>query len=192
MLQTNLQTWITRMLDGDIEAFEEIYKLTRDHVYRTVSFLAVSQQDVPDIVSEVYIELFKSLSNYNAEHNFQAWLNGLIVRQVNNWKRKMWRALRIFQKNKDLYVEEPHIDIEAATVDQENNQELLLQVQKLSYKHKVVIVLRYYHDYSMDEIAQLLMVPVGTVKSRHHHAILKLRKLTEQSIERKEASAHVH
>ena len=57
----------------------------------------------------------------------------------------------------------------------ETKQELVQAVQTLPLKHREIIILRYYHHYTLEEIADLLRIPVGTVKSRHHHALQKLR-----------------
>lgn len=60
MTEAELHEWLSKMNIGDKEAFEMIYKETRKHVYRTIPFLLRNKQDVCDVVSEVYIELFKS------------------------------------------------------------------------------------------------------------------------------------
>lgn len=57
----------------------------------------------------------------------------------------------------------------------ETRNELVEIVQKLSYKHRVVIIMRYFHEYSMEDIAALLQIPTGTVKSRLHTALKRLR-----------------
>lgn len=192
MQENELQLWIRKMIKGDQQAFQIIYEHTRDHVYRTVTFLVSNQQDVSDIVSEVYIELFKSLPNYDYNQSFRSWLNGLIIRQVSHWKRKEWRKLRLFERRKLLELEVPNQKYEDKLVRDENDQELTSCVKRLPYKLRVVIILRYYQDHSMEEIATLLNIPVGTVKSRHHNALKKLRKTAEHPFNSEEGSVNVH
>lgn len=62
----------------------------------------------------------------------------------------------------------------------ETRSELLELVKTLSYKHREVIIMRYFHEYSLDEIALLVGIPVGTVKSRLHTAHRQLRKEMEK------------
>ncbi len=57
-----------------------------------------------------------------------------------------------------------------------SNQKLIELIHKLPYKLKQVIILRYLHDYSQEEVAQILHIPIGTVKSRIHAALKKLRQ----------------
>lgn len=63
----------------------------------------------------------------------------------------------------------------------EMQHELFSLVRQLSYKLRVVVILRYFHDYSLEEIAEVLQIPVGTVKSRHHLALKELRKRFEMT-----------
>jgi len=70
--------------------------------------------------------------------------------------------------------------------------EVIPAVEKLSFKLKEIVVLRYYQNCPLEEIAAILQIPIGTVKSRHHLAMKKLREHFEQRINREEASFHVH
>lgn len=176
MTEEELNEWIRKMSNGDKEAFQVLYEQSSDHVFRTVSFLVSNKQDVWDVVNEVYTELFKSLPSYNFQKPFRAWLNGLIIRQTQNWNRKIWRRFRLNDRSKLLGLEEHAPDAEQIHLQNEHCNELVTLVQKLSYKHSVVIVLRYFQECSFEEISELLGIPVGTVKSRHHIALEKLRK----------------
>ncbi|WP_409345911.1 sigma-70 family RNA polymerase sigma factor [Paenibacillus sp. MBLB4367] len=192
MKDEELHPWLQKMIGGDRDAFHIVYEHTRDHVYRTVGFLANQKQDILDIASEVYIELFKSLPKYDFQQPFRSWFNGLIIRQVHNWNRKLWRKLKLFQRSKLLETGQVGANSEDLLLQDEHRQDLFTCVNKLPYKLRVVIVLRYYHEQTLEEIASLLTIPVGTVKSRHYHALQKLRKEKVQLIKNEEASLHVH
>ncbi|CEH30814.1 RNA polymerase subunit sigma [Aneurinibacillus migulanus] len=187
MTEAELHEWLSKMAVGDKEAFEVIYRETKEHVYRTVSFLLRNKQDVCDVVSEVYIELFKSLPNYNARQPFRAWLNGLTIRQTQNWNRKVWRRFRLYDRSKLLEAEKVSTRIEKEVIEHENTEELLSVLQNLSYKLKTVLVLRYYHDHSFEEIATILDISVNTAKSRHRVALQKLKTEAIFSLEDKGA-----
>ncbi len=192
MTEQDLHVWLSKMKQGDRDAFKHVYEHIRDDVYRTVSFLINNRQDVHDVVSEVYIELFKSLPNYDRRQPFRSWLNGLIIRQAHNWNRKIWRKLRLFERSTLLAEEPPDAGTENELLQNERREEVGALLQKLSYKQREVLVLRYYHEYSFEEIADLLSIPVGTVKSRHRLGLEKLRKHAERITENKEAVFHVH
>src|SRR5438132_1710999 len=100
MQENELNEWIREMGNGNKAAFQVVYNESRDHVFRTVSFLVNNKQDVSDVVSEVYLELFKSISSFNFQKPFRSWLNGVIIRQTQNWNRKLWRRFRLHDRNK--------------------------------------------------------------------------------------------
>ncbi|WP_018757705.1 sigma-70 family RNA polymerase sigma factor [Paenibacillus terrigena] len=192
MNEQDLRPWLIRMSQGDEEALQVVFEATRAHTYRMVYFLAANKQDTDDMVSEVYLELIRCMSNYNREQPFMPWFNGLIVRQVRNWKRRIRRSLRLMERVKisDQLAVSPY---KADPLDVvHDGLELLPVVNHLSHKLREVIVLRYYQDYTLEAIAQLLNIPLGTVKSRHRLALAKLRKHVSHTIEERGESTYVH
>jgi len=183
--------WLIRMSQGDEEAFRMVYETTKDHAYRLIYYLSPSKADVPDIMSEVYIELLRNVRKYRHELSFEAWFNGLIVRQVRNWKRKSWRLFRTAEKLKLVTSPNDSRASDSFTAISEQ-MELVSMLNKLPQKAKEVIVLRYYQDYSLEDIANALSIPLGTVKSRHHHALKLLRRRCEEVGEGKEREGYVY
>jgi len=192
MKDLDLTPWLIRMSHGDEQAFQVVYESTRDHAYRLISYLAPSKEDIGDIMSEVYFELFRSLNKYDPEQNFTSWFSGLIVRQVRNWKRKEWRLFRITEKLKQSITKSSDPATELRLTVLSDRLDLLPILQTLPLKFKEVIVLRYYQDCSLEEIAELLKIPLGTVKSRHHHALKHLRRRFDQQGLRKERDGFVY
>ncbi|MBW3494472.1 MULTISPECIES: sigma-70 family RNA polymerase sigma factor [Bacillus] len=175
MDEVEFKEWLYKMESGDQEAFQVIYEYTCKDIYRTVVFLLGNQhQDVDDIVNEVYIKMWKSVTNYDMNRSFRFWLHGIVVKQVQDWRRKSWRRFRIFEKKK-MYEQDRSYIMDEGILHKETRNELAEVVQKLSYKHREVVIMRYFHEYSLDEIAVLLQIPVGTVKSRLHTALKRLR-----------------
>ncbi|SDW81009.1 sigma-70 family RNA polymerase sigma factor [Paenibacillus sp. CF384] len=159
---------------GDESAFQLVYQATHQDVYRTVAFLVYNKQDIEDIVNEVYLRMWRSFHTYDSSRPFRFWLHGITVHQVQDWKRKAWRRIRLLERNRQTTGEA--IDWTDKTVLQSEMQhELFSHVRQLSYKLRVVIILRYLHDYTLEEIAAMLQIPVGTVKSRQHLALKELR-----------------
>lgn len=177
---------------GNKEAFRQVYDQTVDQVYRTVSFLVHDLQDIEDIMSDIYMQLWLSLDKYDSQRPFHRWLNGLAIRQVQDWRRKRWRRFRLIERQNrlDTLLEEPEAGNKA--LRNETSDELQFLLNGLSYKLRVVIVLRYYHDYAFNEIAELLELPLGTVKSRHHAAIKQLRKESKLNFVEEGGDCYVH
>jgi RNA polymerase sigma-70 factor (ECF subfamily) len=173
--ENEIQDWLEQMAAGDQSAFDHIYDLTCKDVYRTVAFFVRHKQEIDELVNEIYIQMWKSYHTYDAKRSFRFWLHGLIVRQVKEWRRKNWRRFRIFEKAKALFQEQDYV-VERETLQLEIQNELIEKITSLSYKHQEVVILRYFHDYSLEEISLLLEIPIGTVKSRLHTSLKLLRK----------------
>ncbi|MCM3239634.1 sigma-70 family RNA polymerase sigma factor [Heyndrickxia oleronia] len=166
---------LTKMKDGDQQAFHTLYDATYQDVYRTVSFMVDHQQDREDVMNEIYMQMWTSLSNYDTNRPFHFWLNGLVIRQVQRFRVKSWRRFRIFERIRSFSQEESHWD-QPTVLSDGTNQLISKAIQKLTDKQRAVIILRFFHDYTLEEIATLLDIPLGTVKSRYHAAIQSLRK----------------
>ncbi|PEZ58361.1 RNA polymerase subunit sigma [Bacillus anthracis] len=162
-------------LSGNKEAYSELYDKTIQEVYKTAHFLIEDKTDVDDVVQEIYIQLYESLRKYDSEKLFRPWLIGLAIKQIHSYRRKRWMRLRIVKKAEEQR-KPVQIDFSNDVVSKISNQKLIELIHKLPYKLKQVIILRYLHDYSQEEVAQILHIPIGTVKSRIHAALKKLRQ----------------
>ncbi|MMZ46040.1 ECF RNA polymerase sigma factor SigW [compost metagenome] len=170
---------VAETLAGSREAYKELYDYTIHTVYKSVHFLLEEKADVDDVVQEIYIQVYKSLETFDTNRSFQPWLMGIVMRQIRAYRRKRWMRMRITSKAESL---EHHaaFDFSEEIVDKVANHVLLQAVQQLSFKLKQVIVLHYLHEYSQEEIANILDIPLGTVKSRIHAALQKLRSKERQ------------
>lgn len=166
---------LTKMKDGDQQAFHTIYDATYQDVYRTVCFMVDHPQDREDVMNEIYMQMWTSLATYDTNRPFHFWLHGLVIRQVQRFRVKSWRRFRIFERIRGFSQEESHWDQPAVLTDG-TNQLISQAIQKLTDKQRAVIILRFFHDYTLEEIATLLDIPLGTVKSRYHAALQSLRK----------------
>ncbi|CEH29232.1 RNA polymerase subunit sigma [Aneurinibacillus migulanus] len=166
---------LTKMIEGDQQAFQTMYEATYRDVYRTVSFLVDHQQDREDVMNEIYMQMWTSLANYDTNRPFHFWLHGLVIRQVQRFRVKNWRRFRIFERIRIFSREDHHWD-HPTVMTEGTNQEISQAIQKLTDKQRTVIILRFFHDYTLEEIATLLGIPLGTVKSRYHAALQALRK----------------
>ncbi len=166
---------LTKMVEGDQQAFQTMYDATYQDVYRTVSFLVDHQQDREDVMNEIYMQMWTSLASYDTNRPFRLWLHGLVIRQVQRFRVKSWRRFRIFERIRIFSREEHHWD-HPTVMTEGTNQEISQAIQKLTDKQRIVIILRFFHDYTLEEIATLLSIPLGTVKSRYHAGLQALRK----------------
>jgi RNA polymerase sigma-70 factor (ECF subfamily) len=168
-------------LAGSGEAYGELYEATINDVYRTVRFLVSEPLNAEDVVQEIYIELHRSLGQFDQSRDFRPWLMGLVMRQIHAYRRKGWRHLRVIRRAEHTS-EGMEYDFAGEVVDRLANRALLDSVNRLPFKLKQVIILHYLQEYSQAEIAAILEIPLGTVKSRIHAALQKLRRKRQADI----------
>lgn len=171
----DIRYWIGRHLDGDPRAFEIIYDLTIGKVYKLVYFLIGNKAEAEDVVQDAYMQLYRSMHHYDRSRPFDKWLNGIIVRRVSDYRQKRWKLSRLMHKAIQFESEDT-VEFEDAIVDSVANEQLLRHIQSLPMKIKTVIILYYLNDYSQAEVADLLGIPTGTVKSRLNRGLEQLRK----------------
>ncbi|WP_405157265.1 sigma-70 family RNA polymerase sigma factor [Paenibacillus sp. FSL K6-0108] len=160
---------------GDYEAYGELYELTVMDVYRTVRFLIRDPSDAEDLVQEIYIQAYRSLERYDSERAFRPWLMGVTMRQVRSYRRKRLTQFR-FSKQMEKSDMGLEYDFSGDLINKLANRPLLEQVHRLPYKLQQVVTLHYLNEYTQEEISCILEIPLGTVKSRIHAALTKLRQ----------------
>ncbi|KZE80089.1 RNA polymerase subunit sigma [Paenibacillus elgii] len=187
-----LNVWLDRLIDGDPDAFEVIYGMTKNKVYATVAALVAHPADVNDIVSEIYYQLWRALPSYDRTRPFLFWLNGIVIRQIHSWRRQLWRRFRLLEKKNRLSVE-PHVERpEEPVLENESQKEMQRLINQLPFKLRIVIIYRFYYDFSHEQVAELLQIPLGTVKSRNHLALKQLRQWLDTQANEEASSEHVN
>lgn len=185
-MENNFTEVINRVLSGEHRAYGELYDRTIQDVYKNVHFLIDNSSDVEDLVQDIYVQVYKSLGKFDCHKSFKPWLIGIAIKQVQAYRRKNWMRIRIVKKaedNKQQNVEDFSEDV----VNKIINEPLMQLVKELPFKLKQVIILRYLNDYSQEEVATILDIPIGTVKSRINAALKKLRTnvISENTLNKK-------
>lgn len=150
---------------------EQIYNEQLDLV-RGVLFRIIGAQEIDDATQEVFVKIWRHLDRFEKNSNFKTWVYRIAVNVGLDFlrKRKRRRELNQFDELKTAS--------QNGTV---KDQELLLKALDLiSEDHRVVIVLHYFEDLSLNEISESLDLPIGTVKSRLFHAKKVLRDCLRQ------------
>ena len=172
---------IRRCQVGDEQAFAALFHKYKNLVYKTAYLMLGDADEAEDVLQEVFVQVYKSLDAYDPEKGaFTTWLYRITVNNCLNWRRK--------QRLPFLSLDEapPSLASRLPSPEGRMEEEAVWQaVRGLSDKLRAVVVLRYYWELSYAEIAQILDIPLGTVKSRLNLALRTLRK----ELEAEEASA---
>jgi len=169
------QLIIEQILSGNKQAYSELYEKTIRDVYKNVHFLIEEKDDVDDVVQDIYFQVFNNLRKYDCDRPFKPWLMGILIKQIQAYRRKRWMRFRITKKVEEIE-QVIELDFSNEIINHIANQHLVKLVDELPYKLKHVIILRYLNEYSQEEISMILAIPLGTVKSRINAALKKLRE----------------
>lgn len=162
---------VNRALSGDAAAFRELFVKHRSNVARLVARLLGNPSEVEDVTQEVFLHVFRSLHLFRGEARFSTWLYRLTVNVVR-------MHLRQKRSRPQLVAEEPipeqtpsHGDDPPEAVDRRKRiQALERLIAKLSPKKREVLILHDFEGVPAKEIAQILGIPVLTVRTRLFYA----------------------
>lgn len=174
---------IKQVLKGDQNAFGDIIEIYKDKVFQICFRMLGNRHEAEDIAQEAFIRAYVNISRFNIELKFSTWLFRIATNLCID---------RIRKKKPDYYLdaEVPGTDglnmysqISSNTrLPEEDVERLELQaliqseISKLPEKYRSVIVLKYIEELSLNEISEILELPLGTVKTRIHRGREALRK----------------
>ena len=163
---------------GDQEAFNALYDRHFSAVYKRVRY-TIPETDVDDLTQDIFINVLRSLPNFEGRSQFRTWLRTLINRQVANYYRQRERKI---QGN---CIEEIGEFAEAYYVgDAKHNERIAIRnaLKKLPHHYQEVILLRFAEGLSFKEIAEVLGQNHEAVKSLFRRAIATLRNNIDKKI----------
>ncbi|MEQ1860496.1 MAG: sigma-70 family RNA polymerase sigma factor [Chthoniobacteraceae bacterium] len=161
---------------GDADAFSTLTTLHEGRLLCTALTLTRDAHLAEDIVQETFTEAWRSLARFDGRCRFTTWLHAILVHRSYKAVRHAASRPRLPTPHEGSQPEaiDPHSPAHAA-LQREAAEQLRDAVAALPGEHRAVIELRFFADCALDEIAAALDVPLGTVKSRLHHALEKLR-----------------
>ena len=164
------------------EDFEKIFEQYKNLVFKTAYLVVGDVQEAEDVLQEVFIKFYKSSGSIDsAKGGYGPWLYRVTVNHcISDKRRKRFpisnpREEEGFEGPYDFPEKNEQSIVELAIRNQEI-EELWKVVKELNVKHRAVLALRYFNDLSYEEIAKIMNIPLGTVKSRLNIAISLVRK----------------
>jgi RNA polymerase sigma-70 factor, ECF subfamily len=179
---------ITACLEGDTTAFGVLVRRYQDRLYNTVYRLVDNAEDALDVVQEAFLNAYQSLGSFKGDSLFFTWLYRIAVNTAISFKRKRRVLVRLDGgRNGEPTIEplDPSDLSRPGHALEQAEQELRIQqaLARLSPEHRAVLVMKDMEGQKYETMAEVLQVPIGTIRSRLHRARLELRELLEQSEE---------
>jgi RNA polymerase sigma-70 factor, ECF subfamily len=180
---------VAQVKKGDQEAFEGIVDLFKDKIYRHCYRMVGDGHEAEDLAQETFLRAYRNISKYNNEFKFSTWIYRIATNLCIDRLRK---------KKPDYYLdaEVPGTDganmysqlsaddplPEQVVTENERWNELQEEIMKLPEKYRTAIVLKYVEDLSLEEISQIMDIPVPTVKTRIHRGREALKKVFQMVV----------
>ena len=180
---------VNEAINGNGDAFGKLIEKYSSFVYRTVFFDIKNKEDAEDISQEVFIKAYKALSGFRSDSEFSTWIYRICKNTVYDHIRKSSRDKSIplsemtsgeeGDRIYDIPDDSGKYDPEKTYISKETSDAVNDAISSLSEEHRSIIVMRDIEGYSYSEIASVLSLEEGTVKSRLSRARNALKKKLE-------------
>ena len=167
-MNLDLEKWRS----GDNETFFFYFHRYKDMVFKTAFLITGSKEDAEDVLQQVFLATWKARHTFDPDKSkLSTWLTRITVRLAGKCRRKMVKGYSPAEV-KIGNIPSPEED----ALTRLEHQAMVKALGALPEKHRTVIILRYFNELSLNEIAAALGIPPGTVKSRLHQGLKKLHE----------------
>jgi RNA polymerase sigma-70 factor (ECF subfamily) len=172
------QGWIEAARRGDAGAWGQVVQAYQQPIFRLAYLILGDADDAEDIAQETFLRAYHALDRFDPDRPLRPWLMQITTNLCHNWRRSVGRYLSALQ---NLLRNEPASPTVLQQAEQHLEAEALWKaVRRLRMEDQQVIYLRYFLECSEAETAEALGVAHGTVKSRNHRALARLRALLQK------------
>jgi RNA polymerase sigma-70 factor (ECF subfamily) len=181
---------IARASQGDQDAFRQLVERYQGAVYNLAYRMLGSPDEAEDAAQEIFIRLYRQLARYDTARKFSTWTLAIATNYcIDQLRRRRMQLVPL--ENVIPWARAREAGPEARALDREAHDEMQVLLRRLPEKYRAVLILRYWQELSCAEIANVLAVPEGTVKTQLHRARKALGKLLEERGERRDALSRV-
>lgn len=174
---------INEVLKGNQEAYEEIVTTFQHRLYHVCYRMLSNQQEAEDIAQEAFVRAYTNLHTFDQKRKFSTWLfriaTNLCIDRIRKKKPDYYLDANVpGTEGLTMYsqvaadTEMPEEEVEKMEVQ----KRVQFEINKLSDKYRSVIILRYIEELSLQEISEILELPLGTVKTRLHRGRAALKQ----------------
>ncbi len=175
MASVNDQELVLQLQQGDLDALGSLYDLHQRMVYRTALVITNDHELASDLAQDVFLRLFRFADHIDPQRPLEPWLYRMTVNLAYSWLKRNHRWLQPLEDFTDWLVGPKPGPADVIEMQDDWNR-VQKAVSRLPFQQRVVIVLYYLNDLSLQDIADIIEVPVGTVKSRLHYGRNALKK----------------
>jgi RNA polymerase sigma-70 factor (ECF subfamily) len=169
---------VERIRSGDRYAFNLLVWKWEKPIYNLALRVLGSEEDAAEVCQEVFIKAYMHIHEFRGDARFSTWLYRIAINCCHNHLRRR-------QRQRKLQVQVPDVegaaapDAEAVIHQAQLVDRIHRALQALPEDQRLVVELRVMHELSVEEVARIMGIPEGTVKSRLYYAVKRLRELLQ-------------
>ena len=183
MQTTSDEVLISRIAGGDRLAMQVLYARHHVRVYRFVLRLVRNEATAEDLISEVFLDVWRQAGKFEGRSAASTWM--LSIARFKSLSALRRRPEAELDEETAEQIEDHADDPEVTLAKKEKGSVLRQCLARLSADHREIVDLVYYHEKSVEEVAEIVGIPEATVKTRMFYARKKLSELLkEQGIDR--------
>jgi RNA polymerase sigma-70 factor, ECF subfamily len=168
---------VERIAAGNKFAMQALFARHRTSVYRWLLRFVSNETLAEDLLSEVFLDVWRQAASFECRSSVSTWLLSIARHKALSARRR--RTDAELDEKIEATVADPADDPEVALQEKNRDELVRRALIRLSPEHRQVIDLVYYHERSVDEVAQILDAPPATVKTRMFYARKKLAELVK-------------
>ena len=162
-------------------AFKELVNSYSERLYWHVRRLLCSHEDTDDLLQDVFVKIWSSLSTFRGESQLYTWLYRIATNESLNFlqKQKIRAALQFESMTSKI---EERIDEDTLLDGDQLQRDLMKAIQRLPSKQRTVFIMRWFDDLSYEDISEILGTSVGALKASYHFASEKIKAELEKNL----------
>lgn len=168
-------TLVKEVCQGSRVAFEQLMERHQNEVYRLANSYTRDIEQALDIAQNVFIKAYENLHKFRGDSQFKTWLLRITYNESQNWLKKN----RHFQSEEDVESlanrNQAPLNQEDELMAKENRALLLHSMYELNTRYRLAVVLRYFENYTIKEIAEVLRCSEGMVKNMLFRSLQKMK-----------------
>lgn len=169
---------IRRCTEGDLKSFEKLISQYERNAFAMALRYLGDYDDASDVTQEALIKVYRNISSFRFESSFTTWLYRIVINTCKDFlkKRNREQVVSIDESQKEITDDTREKDPQAHTEREEVRSEVHRALDEISEVHRLVIVLKDIQGFTYDQIAEMLDIPIGTVRSRISRGRVELKK----------------
>ncbi len=172
---------IARAQRGDAQAYELLVRQHEQVAFRAAFLITRDEHEAADTAQDAFLRAYRALRSFKAGQPFRPWLLRIVTNQALNRVKATQRRERMAERyTHEVIVKQENPSPENAAAEREQNDRLVQAVNQLAADERSLIALRYFLELPESEVAETLRIPLGTVKSRLHRTLGRLREIIQR------------